>query len=301
MRRLVRIVAYGLVTLVVLAIGVLGIAWWRTDVALARVYTLAEVKLDVRGDPAQVERGRHLAVTRGCTDCHGDDLAGAVVIDAGPVGIFVSANLTPAGAGKGMDANLFEHAVRHGVGRDGRPLRFMPATDFAGMDDDDVAALYAYVRSVPPASRELPETRIGPLGRVLYLFDRVPILLTAEVVDHAAASAPRAAPVAAATAEYGRYLAMGCTGCHGERFAGGRIPGAPPDLPIAANLTPDATGLAAWSEADFVRAIREGKRPDGSDIDPFMPWKSLGQMTDTELRALYAYLHALPPLPSGAG
>lgn len=299
MRRIVRMLAYGLLTLVVLAAGVLGIAWWRTEVALARVYTLAEVELPVSGDPAQVERGRHLAVTRGCTDCHGDDLAGRVVIDAGPVGLYVAANLTPAGAGAGMDANHFEHAVRHGVGRDGRPLRFMPATDFAAMGDDDVAALYAYVKSVPPATRELPETWIGPLGRVLYLFDQVPVLLTAESVDHAAASAPRVAPVVAATADYGRYLAQGCTGCHGERFAGGRIPGAPPDLPIAANLTPDPSGLGAWSEADFMRAIRDGKRPDGSAIDPFMPWKSLGHMTDTELRALYAYLRSLPPLPRG--
>lgn len=299
MKRIIRMLAYGLLTLVVLAAGVLGIAWWRTEVALARVYTLAEVELPVSGDPAQVERGRHLAVTRGCTDCHGDDLAGRVVIDAGPVGLYVAANLTPAGAGAGMDANLFEHAVRHGVGRDGRPLRFMPATDFAAMGDDDVAALYAYVKSVPPATRELPETWIGPLGRVLYLFDQVPVLLTAESVDHAAASAPRVAPVVAATADYGRYLAQGCTGCHGERFAGGRIPGAPPDLPIAANLTPDPSGLGAWSEADFMRAIRDGKRPDGSAIDPFMPWKSLGHMTDTELRALYAYLRSLPPLPRG--
>lgn len=299
MKRLVRLVTYGLLTLVVLAVGVLGVAWWRMEAALDRVYTLADAKLDVSGDSAQVERGRHLAVTRGCTDCHGDDLAGRVVIDAGPIGLYVAANLTAAGAGAGMDANIFEHAVRHGVGRDGRPLRFMPATDFAGMGDDDVAALFAYVQSVPPASKPLPETRIGPLGRVLYLFDQIPVLITAEAVDHAAASAPRAAPIAAATADYGRYLASGCTGCHGERFAGGRIPGAPPELPIAANLTPHPSGLGAWSEADFIRAIREGKRPDGSDIDPFMPWKSLGQMTDIELRALYAYLQSLPPLPRG--
>lgn len=299
MKRLVRLVARGLLALVVLGVGVLGIAWWRMEAALDRVHTLADVALDLGGGPAQVERGRHLAVTRGCTDCHGDDLAGRVVIDAGPVGIYVAANLTPAGAGAGMDANHFEHAVRHGVGRDGRPLRFMPATDFAGMGDDEVAALFAYVRSVPPASKTLPETRIGPLGRVLYLFGQIPVLITAEVVDHAAASAPRAAPSPAATADYGRYLAQGCTGCHGSRLAGGRIPGAPPDLPIAANLTPHASGLGGWSEADFMRAIREGKRPDGSDIDPFMPWKSLGQMTDTELRALHAYLQSLPPLPRG--
>lgn len=47
-----------------------------------------------------------------------------------------------------------------------------------------------------------------------------------------------------------------------------------------------------------MRAIREGERPDGSDIDPFMPWKSLGRMTDTELRAINVYLPSLPPMPA---
>lgn len=300
MKRLVRMAALVLLTLVLLAVGLLAIAWWRTEAALARTYVLADAALDVSGDPAQVARGRHLAVTRGCTDCHGDDLAGKVAIEAGPVGTFVASNLTPAGAGAGMDASRFEHAVRHGVGGDGRPLRFMPANDFAGMGDDDLAALYAYVRSLAPVSSTLPATTIGPLGRVLYLFDRIPVLITAPAIDHAAASAPRVAPAVAATVEYGRYLAQGCTGCHGERFGGGTIPGAPPAAPAAANLTPHASGLAAWSEADFLRAMREGRRPDGRALDPFMPWKAFGQMDEVELRALYAYLHALPPQPFGS-
>ena len=76
----------------------------------------------------------------------------------------------------------------------------------------------------------------------------------------------------ALSAGYGRYLAdvSGCHGCHGFGLSGGRVAG-PPDVPIAANLTP--AGLGAWTQADFVRAIREGRRPDGTSIHPFMPWR----------------------------
>ena len=71
----------------------------------------------------------------------------------------------------------------------------------------------------------------------------------------------------------------------------------PPDLPLASNLTP--AGLGAWTEADFVRALREGRRPDGSAINEFMPWRGYGAMTDSELRALWLYLRSVPPRATG--
>jgi mono/diheme cytochrome c family protein len=90
-----------------------------------------------------------------------------------------------------------------------------------------------------------------------------------------------------------------CAGCHGERFGGGPIPGAPPSWKPAANLTP--TGLGHYSAEDFVRALRTAVRPDGSTIDPSMPVASITRhMDDLELRALYAYLRTLPPRPYGA-
>jgi hypothetical protein len=70
-------------------------------------------------------------------------------------------------------------------------------------------------------------------------------------------------------------------------------------MPIVANLTPDESGLKAWSEADFIRAIREGKRPDGSAISEYMPWKAYGQMSDDELKAIFAYLRTVPAKPKG--
>jgi hypothetical protein len=71
----------------------------------------------------------------------------------------------------------------------------------------------------------------------------------------------------------------------------------PDDLPPASNLTP--AGLGSWKEADFVRALRQGRRPDGTAIDEFMPWRSYASMSDGELEALWLYLRSVPPKTSG--
>ncbi|MFA6986256.1 MAG: cytochrome c, partial [Arenimonas sp.] len=56
--------------------------------------------------------------------------------------------------------------------------------------------------------------------------------------------------------------------------------------------------LGGWQEADFFRALREGKRPDGSAIDPFMPWQAFAKMSDDEIASLWAYLQTVPPVAS---
>jgi hypothetical protein len=76
---------------------------------------------------------------------------------------------------------------------------------------------------------------------------------------------------------------------------------------FAFNLTPDKeTGIAEWSENNFIQAMRTGKhqgQPNGRDILPPMPWEIYGKMTDDDLKAIYAYLRTIPavknqvPLP----
>src|SRR5438105_8427245 len=126
MRRMLRWLALGLGGLVGIALIVMVTAYVATERGRTRPYPLADVALPVTGTPEQVEHGRHLAVTRGCTDCHGADLSGALVVDAGPVGRFVATNLTRGGRGQRYDAAKFEHAIRHGVSAQGRSLLFMP-------------------------------------------------------------------------------------------------------------------------------------------------------------------------------
>jgi mono/diheme cytochrome c family protein len=71
-------------------------------------------------------------------------------------------------------------------------------------------------------------------------------------------------------------------------------------ISFAANLTSDsATGIGAWSEETFIKTLRTGKHlgnPNGRDILPPMPWPFIGQMTDDDLKAIYAYLQSLPPI-----
>lgn len=67
----------------------------------------------------------------------------------------------------------------------------------------------------------------------------------------------------------------------------------------AANITPDDTGMGAWTEAQFLKAIREGKNKgmDGTrPILPPMPWPLYRNMTDDDLKAIYAYLKTVKPI-----
>jgi hypothetical protein len=69
-------------------------------------------------------------------------------------------------------------------------------------------------------------------------------------------------------------------------------------ISYAANLTPDTnTGLGIWTEDMFLKTMKTGKHMgSGRDILPPMPWQSLSNLTDTDLKAIYAYLWSLPPL-----
>lgn len=282
----------------VAAAGLFGFAWFHTESALATVYDVRDPPIQFTGDAAERQRGAHLYTVLGCVACHGEGGIGRVFIDAGPVAYVVAPNLTPAALADRYDANDLAAAIRHGVGPDGRPLRVMPSGDFKDLSDADTAALVAFLQSLPHSDHDPGRSEIRPLGRVLAMLGRFDLVPAANI-DHA--PRVRTAPPAGPTAGYGAYLAQVCTGCHGADWAGQRVPGTPPELPPAANLTPHARGLAGWTEADFLRAMREGRRPDGSAIDEFMPWRVYAAMTDEELRAIWAHLAALPAVEGKAG
>jgi len=242
--------------------------------------------------------GEHLAVTRGCVDCHGDDLGGDVFADGMPVFKLSGSNLTPGGVGPSYSDVDWVRAIRHGVGPDGMPLLFMPSYEYYYMGDQDLAALIEYLKSLPAVSRETEENEVGPLGRVLFFAGQLP-LIPAEMIDH---EAPRpVAPPRGASVAYGEYLAVGCIGCHGPGFSGGAIPGVPPEWPEASNITPDQeTGIGSWERTDFFRALKEGKRPDGTELRAeYMPWPNFAQFEADEMEALWMYLTTLEPRPLG--
>jgi mono/diheme cytochrome c family protein len=105
-------------------------------------------------------------------------------------------------------------------------------------------------------------------------------------------------------AKRGEYLAKaaGCVGCHTEEkegavpYAGGRALKTPFGTFYGPNITPDKkAGIGGWSEADFMRALRLGDRPDGSNYFPAFPYPSFTKISDGDARDLWAYLRTLPP------
>ncbi len=65
----------------------------------------------------------------------------------------------------------------------------------------------------------------------------------------------------------------------------------------ARNITPDPeTGIGKWTESDFIKTIKTGKDPAGRILDPVMPWHSFLALTDTDLKAIWAYLRTVKPV-----
>jgi mono/diheme cytochrome c family protein len=105
-------------------------------------------------------------------------------------------------------------------------------------------------------------------------------------------------------AKRGLYIsqAAGCLGCHTEAkngavpYAGGRALKTPFGTFYGPNITPHPqAGIGRWSEADFVRAMREGRRPDGAHYFPAFPYPSFTRISDADLRDLWAFLRSLAP------
>jgi len=108
----------------------------------------------------------------------------------------------------------------------------------------------------------------------------------------------------AGDAKRGEYLAAagGCVACHtasgkeAARFAGGHALKTPFGTFYGPNITPHPqAGIGRWGEADFVRAMRNGVRPDGAHYFPAFPYPSYTRIVDADLRDLWAYLRSLPP------
>jgi hypothetical protein len=195
-------------------------------------------------------------------------MGGKLELDNPFLGTFSATNLT---AGKGGIGASYSDAdwirtIRHGVKPDGHGVIFM--NNYAALGDQDLGSLIAYLKQIPPVDAEYPTTRydlFAPLAPAVGFFTPA-----AELIDH---GAPRTAdPAPGATTEYGQYLFAICAECHSTRLAG---------------------KLDEWTEADFARALRTRAVPGGKKQLPASHLKSFGEMTDTELSALWLYLQSI--------
>lgn len=280
----------GLASLIVAGLGLLPLIgvhvaseWQLRDVPEVPAFATP-----IPVDPGAIERGRHVARTRGCFGCHGQRLEGQVFTDEW---VWVVRAVAPnlARHAREFDAGVLERAIRHGIGHDGRAFWSMPSYNWVHLSDDDVAALIAYLRSAEVVEQQLPKGRLGWRARWLIATGReghmvdwvedVPSLL----LDPASGD-----PLAR-----GEYLAMtACNECHGFDLRGSNLE---PDI-----TPPDLAIVAAYSWEQFNRLMDEGVARDGREdlgLMTVVARDRFASLTTEERSDLYAFLTTLPQRP----
>jgi mono/diheme cytochrome c family protein len=317
------------VALLVALVGAIGAGWLFG--ALPRTRAAAPVRVEMT--PERIERGRYLAINvLQCVDCHSvrdwtryggppqppigagrpcmdrqTPTAGVNVSQEYFPGVLCIRNITPdrrTGIGEWSDGEIIR-AVREGVGRDGRGLfPIMPYFIYRHLSDDDVQAVVAYLRTLPPAdSGIVPERRIEfPLNLMVRLWPQ-----------------PLDAPVVAPDRRrdrlaYGEYLARiaRCEFCHTPRepnamegFEGRRFAGGMPfflgkeRVMYPMNLTPHESGLGGWTREQFVARFRAHATPQvvAPAQNTLMNWNAFAGLTDEDLDLLWDFFMTLPPVP----
>lgn len=244
-----------------------------------RIFDVHATPVARRDDPASRERGAHLVNTvLGCTDCHGQKMGGRLLIDDGSIGIIAAPNLTRGQGGRPASFQDidFVRAIRHGVDPIDRGLWLMPTRAYASLSDADLGCVLGDLASRDTVNASWPSPSITWRGRTKVAFRQLKLL---QVTDEPLPTTPTADP--GPTTAYGAYLARiaNCIGCHNE---------GPSTL---GNGEPaGAMRMQGWTQADFVRAMRQGVRPDGTPIRETMPWPRFKDLTDTELTALWQAL-----------
>ena len=299
-----------LVSLVILAIAITLTIGWRPFLG-PKARALNDRTFE--RTPQRLERGRYIATAlSGCSYCHsphnwsapgtpfvaGMEGAGEILPYADLPGRIVAPNLTPdpeTGAGRWTDDQL-ARAIREGVGHDGRALfPIMPYSHYREMTDEDVASVVVYLRSLPAVRNPVPPTEI--IFPVKYLIRSAPKPLTSPVNE----------PSSSDLAKRGARLVnlAGCVDCHTPQVRGENVPGldfaggfpfaGPWGFVASANITPDPSGISYYDEALFLEVMHTGQ-VKARALSPVMPIMVYKNLTDDDLKAMFAYLRTLRPL-----
>jgi mono/diheme cytochrome c family protein len=285
MTRVLRWIGMALASLAGLAIVAYAVLYILSERVLQRTYEVPAVTLSIPNDPASIVEGRRLATLRGCfADCHGKEAQGAVMFDKPMIARIVAPNLTTA-VRKFTDAQLAV-IIRNGIRPDGRSLLVMPSEAFAPMTDQDLGRIIAFLKSLPEVPGPGPSISPGPIGRAGLVAGKFKTAaqLIAETTQPPEATNDEA--------KQGRYLARTiCATCHGTALRGDSNP----DF-----SSPDLRVVAAYSPEAFTQLLRTGIAIGGRDVGvmSMQAKNNLSKLTDSEIAALYSYLHSLPERPS---
>jgi mono/diheme cytochrome c family protein len=295
MRKVLRTigVVLGVLLSVLLIAGV--ILYFIGNARFNKKYEVAPSNITVPTDAAIIEYGKHRAEIL-CQGCHGADLSGVENwFNAPSIGRIDSANLTMGEGGLGDDFTTEDYirAIRHGIDQEGKPIFMIAVPSTAHLSDEDLGAIIAYLKTIPPVDHTVQPRNFTPLARVLLALGALG-KLPAEAVSH---DIHVTAPERGVSTEYGEYLinTNDCRVCHGPNLNGGPFPD-PTITKISPNLTPGGE-LGFWTEEQFINTLRTGKTPGGHELDnEFMPWQFYRLFTDDELKAIWLYLQSLPKL-----
>lgn len=281
MKRIFRWAAWGFGAIALLVLITVTYVYVASERILRRTYTVALRPITLPEDSTALIEGERLARVRGCFGgCHGVRSEGQVFFDDPQIARLVAPNLTAAVA-QWSDAEL-ARIIRHGVRPNGRSVFSMPAHTFSGLSDEDLGAILAFLRHMPPEQglqAELRTRYLGRLGLVLGQYRPEAELITHDSIPPA--TTPRE------TLAHGQYLAKTiCTECHGLDLHG--TPGSTPDLVI----------VAAYSRETFTRLLRDGVPLDKRQLGLMgqVALKRFRHLTDREIGDLYQYLAGLKPL-----
>ena len=280
--------------------------FWFSDIPH---YDVAKVEANVEITPARIERGRKL-VAMTCADCHMDpstnQLTGRKMTEFPAMfGDIWSLNITndpTHGLGKWSDGDLVR-VFRTGIHPSGRLL--LPFMTRPALSDEDLYSVIAYLRSDHEWVRAnaKADTAMVPalMGKVLYTMAFAPEPMPKGAIAH---------PDTSNKLEYGRYLTanLGCVNCHSntekpeffeiektENFlSGGSEMSDGRNIIITPNISSSkAHGIGKWSELQFVRAMRDGFKPDGKPLRPPMP--RFNELSYEEMQAIFTYLLTTKP------
>lgn len=265
-----------------------------------------------------LKRGKYLANhVMLCIDCHskrdfslysgppvpGTEGAGGEIFDQdlGFPGRFISPNITPFNLQSYSDGELFR-LITTGVKKDGNPIfPIMPYANYGKMDQEDILAVIAYIRSLQAIDKIQPASEAD-----------FPFSLIMRTIPQKAEFSTK--PPTSDVIAYGKYLvnAAACNECHtkfengeftGENLAGGRVftmPGG--NVLTSSNLTPHPTGLGNWSKEQFVERFKQYKdrsklkKVQAGEPQTIMPWSMYADITTEDLEAIYSYLQTLKPV-----
>jgi mono/diheme cytochrome c family protein len=244
----------------------------RSQAILDARHPAAPSAVHAASTPEAVARGAHLVQVTDCAACHGGRLTGGVMSLSSST--IYAPNLTVVG--KTLSDAELDRAIRRGLRPDGRSELAMPSQAYVGFTDDEVAAIIAYLRSLPPKGTNLAQP---PLGLILRANLARGALKTE--VQRVAEARP---PVAAGPGvERGRRLAaVACSQCHGADLGGG--PGSP---------GPDLTVNTYYDRAQFHALMRDTGRPtENMELMSQTALTSFSHFDDGEVDAIFDYLMA---------